>query len=59
MASNFLQSARLIGEACASFNEHSLSFKECSLLQMLIERKNDALRRQDAQMHIWGDDNFL
>jgi DNA-binding response OmpR family regulator len=38
--------------------EHSLSFKECSLLQMLIERKNDVLRRQDALMHIWGDDNF-
>lgn len=39
-------------------SEHSLSFKECCLLQMLVERKNDILRRQDALMQIWGDDNF-
>ncbi|MBB6107769.1 DNA-binding response OmpR family regulator [Mucilaginibacter lappiensis] len=38
--------------------EHSLSYRECSLLRMLIERKNDVLRRQDALMSIWGDDNF-
>ncbi|MEZ2334680.1 response regulator transcription factor [Mucilaginibacter sp. RCC_168] len=41
-----------------NLTEHSLSFRECSLLQMLIERKNDVLRRQDALMKIWGDDNF-
>lgn len=39
-------------------SEYSLSYRECSLLQMMIERKNGVLRRQDALMKIWGDDNF-
>jgi DNA-binding response OmpR family regulator len=38
--------------------EHSLSYRECALLQMMIERKNSVLRRHDALVKIWGDDNF-
>jgi DNA-binding response OmpR family regulator len=41
-----------------ALTKHSLSFRECSLLQKLIERKNQVLRRQDALMKIWGDENF-
>jgi DNA-binding response OmpR family regulator len=41
-----------------STGEHSLSFKECALLQMMILRRNDVLERQDALMKIWGDDNY-
>ena len=37
---------------------HSLSFKESSLLQMLIVRKNQVLKRQDALIEIWGSDSY-
>lgn len=38
--------------------EHSLSFKESALLEMMILKKNDVLERQDALLKIWGDDNY-
>lgn len=41
-----------------SLGEHSLSFKECALLEMMILRKNDVLERQEALIKIWGDDNY-
>lgn len=41
-----------------SSGEHSLSFKECALLEMMILRKNDVLERQEALIKIWGDDNY-
>ncbi len=37
---------------------YSLSYKESALLKMLIVRKNAVLKRQDALLSIWGDDNF-
>jgi len=41
-----------------STGEHSLSFKESALLEMMILRKNDVLERQEALLKIWGDDNY-
>lgn len=41
-----------------STGEHSLSFKESALLEMMIPRKNDVLERQEALLKIWGDDNY-
>jgi len=41
-----------------SSGEFSLSFKESALLEMMIQRKNDVLERQEALKKIWGDDNF-
>lgn len=41
-----------------SSGEHSLSFKESALLEMMILRKNDVLERQDALLKIWGDDSY-
>lgn len=41
-----------------STGEHSLSFKESALLEMMILRKNDVLERQEALIKIWGDDNY-
>lgn len=41
-----------------SSGEHSLSFKECALLEMMLLRKNDVLQRQEALQKIWGDDNY-
>ncbi|RAJ24638.1 response regulator transcription factor [Pedobacter cryoconitis] len=41
-----------------SSGEHSLSFRECALLEMMILRKNDVLERQEALIKIWGDDNY-
>jgi DNA-binding response OmpR family regulator len=38
--------------------EHSLSFKESALLEMMILKKNDVLERQEALLKIWGDDNY-
>lgn len=38
--------------------EHSLSFKECALMEMIIQRKNDVLERQEALIKIWGDDSY-
>lgn len=35
-----------------------LSYKESLLLEMLIRKKNNVLERQDALMHIWGDDSI-
>ena len=41
-----------------STGDHSLSFKESALLEMMILRKNDVLERQEALIKIWGDDNY-
>jgi len=41
-----------------SLGLHSLSFKECALLEMMIVKKNDVLERQEALLKIWGDDNY-
>lgn len=41
-----------------STGEHSLSYKESSLLEMLILHKNEVLERQQALIKIWGTDNF-
>ncbi|MCO5951121.1 response regulator transcription factor [Mucilaginibacter flavidus] len=41
-----------------SSGEHSLSFKECALLQMMIMKKNDVLERQEALLKIWGEDSY-
>jgi len=41
-----------------STGEHSLSFKESALLEMMILKKNDVLERQEALIKIWGDDNY-
>jgi len=41
-----------------SSGEHSLSFKESALLEMMILKKNDVLERQEALIKIWGDDNY-
>ena len=41
-----------------SSGEHSLSFKESALLEMMIQHKNDVLERQEALVKIWGDDNY-
>lgn len=38
--------------------QHSLSFKESALLEMMIIHKNNVLKRQDALLKIWGDDNY-
>ncbi|WP_295795552.1 response regulator transcription factor [Mucilaginibacter sp.] len=41
-----------------SSGEHSLSFKECALLKMMILKKNDVLGRQEALLKIWGEDSY-
>jgi len=35
-----------------------LSYKEASLLEMLLLHKNEILERQEALIKIWGDDSF-
>jgi DNA-binding response OmpR family regulator len=37
---------------------YDLSYKEASLLEMLILHKNSILERQEALMKIWGDDSY-
>lgn len=41
-----------------SKGQHTLSFKESALLEMLIRRKNDILERQEALLKIWNDDSY-
>jgi DNA-binding response OmpR family regulator len=41
-----------------SSGNYSLSYRECSLMTMLIEHKNTVLKRQYALEEIWGDDSF-
>ena len=41
-----------------SSGQFSLSYKESSLLEMLILHKNEVLERQQALIKIWGTDNF-
>ncbi|NHA05818.1 response regulator transcription factor [Mucilaginibacter sp. HC2] len=36
----------------------TLSFKECSLLEMLILQKNEVLERETILMKIWGSDGY-
>lgn len=38
--------------------EYSLSFKECALLEMMLQRRNAVLERQEALLKIWGDDSY-
>lgn len=38
--------------------EYALSFKECVLLEMMLQKKNEILARQEALLKIWGDDNY-
>jgi DNA-binding response OmpR family regulator len=38
--------------------KYVLSFKESLLLEMLLEKQNEVLKRRTALLHIWGDDNF-
>ncbi|KAA2243351.1 response regulator transcription factor [Chitinophaga agrisoli] len=37
---------------------HALSFKESALLELLIQKKNDTLERQEALLKIWQDDTY-
>lgn len=37
---------------------HTLSYKETSLLELLLKHRNALLTRQVALMEIWGDDGF-
>ncbi len=37
---------------------HVLSFKESALLELLIQKKNDTLERQEALLKIWQDDTY-
>ncbi|OKS86286.1 response regulator transcription factor [Mucilaginibacter polytrichastri] len=41
-----------------SAGNYDLSYKEASLLEMLILHKNAVLERQEALMKIWGDDSY-
>ena len=41
-----------------STGEHSLSFKECALLEMMLGKRNAVLERQEALLKIWGDDTY-
>lgn len=38
--------------------EHTLSFKEMALLEMMILHKNTILERQNILLKIWGDDSY-
>jgi DNA-binding response OmpR family regulator len=41
-----------------SMETFDLSYKEASLLEMLLLHKNEILERQEALIKIWGDDSF-
>jgi DNA-binding response OmpR family regulator len=36
-----------------------LSYKECQLLLLLLQHKNEVLDRKAALIKLWGDDNFF
>lgn len=36
-----------------------MSFRECGLLKLLIENKNEVLSRKTALELLWGTDNFF
>ncbi|WP_432714247.1 response regulator transcription factor [Pedobacter sp.] len=38
--------------------KYLLSFKEAALLEMLLQRKNDVLKRQDVLNKIWQEDTY-
>lgn len=40
-------------------NVKRLSFSETQLLQMLVERKGEVIKRKDILNKIWGDDHFF
>ena len=40
-------------------NERGLTDKEASLLEMLIQHKNDTMSRKEALIKIWGDDDYF
>ena len=37
---------------------HSLSQKECAILELLYQKKNEAVTREDIIEKIWGEDKF-
>jgi DNA-binding response OmpR family regulator len=39
--------------------ERGLTDKEASLLEMLIQHKNDTMSRKEALIKIWGDDDYF
>ncbi|WP_316825124.1 response regulator transcription factor [Pedobacter miscanthi] len=41
-----------------SEGEHSLSYKETVLLELLLQNRNNILEREDALVKIWGEDSF-
>ena len=43
----------------AGMKAEKLSYKEASLLEMLLENKNNVLDRKAALIKLWGDDNFF
>lgn len=38
--------------------EFNLSYKECALLELLVQQKNNILERQVALQTIWGEDSY-
>lgn len=42
----------------ASGNIHSLSQKECAILELLLEKKNEVVARDEMIESIWGEDAF-
>ncbi|MEH3115819.1 response regulator transcription factor [Pedobacter terrae] len=41
-----------------STGEHSLSYKETILLELLLKNRNNTLEREQALIKIWGEDSF-
>ena len=41
-----------------SSGDHSLSFKECELLKIMLEKKNEVIERKEILQQIWGDDSY-
>jgi DNA-binding response OmpR family regulator len=41
-----------------SNGEHPLSFKECALLKILLDKRNEVIERRDILQQIWGDDSY-
>lgn len=37
----------------------NLSFRECEILRMLCQQKNEVLQRRPVLLELWGDDNFF
>ncbi|MCB0739228.1 MAG: response regulator transcription factor, partial [Bacteroidetes bacterium] len=50
---------RLLKTITDGESEKSLTDKEASLLEMLIQHKNGTMPRKDALIKIWGDDDYF